>query len=556
VDRAAKDHRAPLAGLPGPLRGLLLQGGTGKPHLARAAGLAREPADDAWPGLARALYLAAWECDPLDGALAGAVLSLPGEPLAPALAETLAFVRDGSSPPADLKYFSRLAERRDHAKLRHFLGQQRSRQPQNLFWLGHELTHMLATDDFGPARELVLREFPARLSALTPKLLGDLALCLGEPEAALAHYGDFARVYDGPASGLARAKAHALRGDAEAAAKQLARTAAAHPWCVNAALILHDLAAGRAAGVARLPEPAAVLLYTFNKAAEIELTLASLERGLAGLTGQIARVIVLDNGSSDQTPEILRAAADRLGPDVFRVVRLPVNVGAPAARNWLAREPEVRGSRFTVYLDDDVDLPPDWLGRLAYARERYPGAGVWGCKVVDHYRPLQIQSADLHLEALAQTGEDQETHATPRRFAVSGVHHQVLDFGQFAYLRPCASVTGCLHLFETGRLGECGDFDLRFSPSQFDDLDHDFRLLLSGAVPVYQGHLGLPHLKRTGATGMAGGAGYSLGFANQYKLNGKYSPEDFARMAQTAETAVLNDFLSKWTWLHEARLIP
>jgi hypothetical protein len=558
VTPSAAPLAPPLAALPLAVRTLLAWGGVGKQHLARTARSALKLAERAWPGLARRLFLAAWECDPLDGALARAVRSQPGEPLPPALAALLDAVALGHAPPADMKYFSRLAARRDHDKLRHYLGQQRARQPGNLFWLGHELTHHLATGDFGGASRLAGEAIPRNLSALAAKLLGDIALCQGEAAAALTHYRNFQAVYDGASVAFGRARALALLGQTDQATRVLTKLAANHPWCVNAMLALYDLIGGRARGPAELPGPVAVLLYTFNKAAEMEVTLRSLERSLENPAGSdgISRIIVLDNGSTDATPEVLRAACDRLGADRMRVVRLPVNIGAPAARNWLRREPEAAAAEFVVYMDDDVDLPSDWFSLLAAARAAYPGAGVYGCKVVDHAQPLQVQSADLHLEVLPQTPEDPEAAPATRRFEISSLHHQVLDVGQFDYLRPAASVTGCLHMFATGDLAACGDFDLRFSPSQFDDLDHDLRLLALGKVPVYQGYLSLPHLKRTGAVSGLGGAGYGAGFANQYKLHGKYSREELSRMAGAADQAVWDDYQAKWTALHDQSILP
>jgi glycosyltransferase involved in cell wall biosynthesis len=45
-----------------------------------------------------------------------------------------------------------------------------------------------------------------------------------------------------------------------------------------------------------------------------------------------------------------------------------------------------------------------------------------------------------------------------------------------------------------------GDFDLRFSPSQFDDLERDLRSCLKGKFCLYQGHLAVRHSKRSGVT--------------------------------------------------------
>jgi hypothetical protein len=95
-------------------------------------------------------------------------------------------------------------------------------------------------------------------------------------------------------------------------------------------------------------------------------------------------------------------------------------------------------------------------------------------------------------------------------------------------------------------LASSGGFDLRYSPSQYDDLDHDIRLLLAGRIPVYQGNLAVSHFKSTGSQGAQGQAQYGVGWANQYKLHHKFEPDDFARAARTADQAAWNDALSKW----------
>ena len=168
---------------------------------------------------------------------------------------------------------------------------------------------------------------------------------------------------------------------------------------------------------------------------------------------------MLDNGSSDDTPLRLQAFCDRLGPERFSVVELPVNVGAAAARNWLMALPEAAASEHIVYMDDDVRLPLDWLGRLGACAEDYPEAGAWGCRVVDEGNPAVLQSVDTAL-----TDPDPSPEEDSRRFKISDLHHQNLDFGQFSYTRPCASVTGCCHMFRYSRLEEAGGLICVFLP--------------------------------------------------------------------------------------------
>lgn len=534
-----------LETLPQPLRVHLLAGSEGAAHLAQGAAMA---GDAGLSGLSRSLLLAAWVESPLDAAVAGQVAAMPGIP--PVAAALAGHVAQSSRQPGDLGYYRRLAERRDHAKIQLYLEREQVKAPDNLFWTKLSLTHAMAEEDWDWA-VAIAAALPEPLARLT---LGDIALLGGQPEQALAGYRHCQSLWDGkrkgqietsPPSGRTalpglhqrQAQAFLAMGDTEQGRAELRRALREQPWRVGALMALHDLETGRNERLDALPGTVAVLLYTFEKAGDLDSTLASL----AASTLDGARLFVLDNGSADHTPQVLAAWADRLGPDRLRLIRLPVNVGAPAARNWLMHLPEVRAMDWAVYVDDDVSLPPEWLARLGAAAALYPNAGVWGCRVRDFARPSRIQSADAFLVPLEASTE---RHA--RRFELSNCHHQTLDRGQFTYLRPCATVTGCCHLFRTSTLAAQGGFDLRYSPSQYDDLDHDIRLLLAGRVPVYQGHLAVGHFKSTGSQGTLGQSHYAVGYANQFKLHHAYTAEQFVLAAEAARQAAWADALEKW----------
>jgi hypothetical protein len=59
-------------------------------------------------------------------------------------------------------------------------------------------------------------------------------------------------------------------------------------------------------------------------------------------------------------------------------------------------------------------------------------------------------------------------------------------------------VTGCCHLLTRKSLDAAGGFDLRFSPSQFDDCERDLRAAFAGQGCVYNGHCVVAHTKRSG----------------------------------------------------------
>jgi glycosyltransferase involved in cell wall biosynthesis len=74
-------------------------------------------------------------------------------------------------------------------------------------------------------------------------------------------------------------------------------------------------------------------------------------------------VIVVDDGSSDGTPELLRAYGDRI------VVRRQANAGYAAARNTGMR---LARGRYVAWLDSDDVFRPDMIALQASVLERHP----------------------------------------------------------------------------------------------------------------------------------------------------------------------------------------
>ncbi|GFK93055.1 N-acetylglucosaminyl-diphospho-decaprenol L-rhamnosyltransferase [Fundidesulfovibrio magnetotacticus] len=512
-----------LENLPDALRRALVHGSEGARHLSFCAGLAAQARKDR---LAAELLLAAWAESPLDASLAAQAANLHS---APESARELArHVAANTAAPADLTYYRRLAQRRDAPKIAAYLDAQAAKEPGNLFWTAKTLFHALDAEDWERATASAA-PLPEPLARLVES---ETALLSGDAPRALANASRLARLWECPGLEQRLGLAFLGQGDPDQAGRWLRAGIAREPWRTRSLLLLHDLEHGLREAAAPLPGRTAVLLYTWNKAREIDLTLQSLLASrLHGAT-----VVVLDNGSTDDTPQVLRAWTERAGGQRLETVRLPVNVGAPVARNWLASLETARAAEWIVYLDDDVSLPEDWLERLGAAASLYPDAGVWGARVREYARPSHVQSADVFL-----LPPDEEGGA----FSLSSCHHEALDRGHLRAVRPCATVTGCCHLFRAATLQALGGFDLRFSPSQYDDLDHDIRLLLSGKAPVCQGHLAVGHFKATGSQGQPGQAQYGLGHAHQFKLRHKHSAGDYRRAAALADRLAWEDLRAK-----------
>ncbi|WP_285906627.1 glycosyltransferase family 2 protein [Pseudodesulfovibrio pelocollis] len=544
--------------LPEPLRHKLLLGFTGRLHLLDVAGWCLRSGD---PGLAPVAVDAvrtAFGENPLDGAMAGDLLAV--EPLRQLLPEptrrALAGLAAHWRRPDSIAYYHRLLARRDFGKTLDFIEQSAAREPDNLFWREQAVAMGLTGNDPDRAEAVALAGFPdlPELAPLKACAAARIQAFRGRGVEAARLYRQVGDVFGPAFAGLGAGLAMLAEGD-RASANLLLLDALRHaPWNTSLLLRLHDLLAGLDQEVRPLGGSVAVLLYSWNKAVELDATLRSLlESELAG-----ASLFVLDNGSTDDTPEVLRSWQarfdSRLGPGRFRVITLPVNIGAPAARNWLMRHEAVAGHDYACYLDDDVEIPADWLLRLGAAVHHYPEAGVWGCKVVDHANAALIQSADSHLLVDEDGPPPDLARLAPNPFRLSDLHIQTLDGGLFDILRPCASVTGCCHLFRTRDLLAFGDFAIHLSPSQYDDMERDLRLCEAGRFPVYQGHLAVRHKKRTGAASRVSGREEGNALGNKYKMQTMHGRDGLAR-AMHAERALLDADLRRKLGLLERAVL-
>jgi GT2 family glycosyltransferase len=505
------------------LRRRLVLGAVGREQLFALGALA--------PVMATDFLVAAWTDCPLDGGLAktldakatGQRRFLPG-PFSDLLKAQASF---WSPPGEDDPWRSAAGEQR-----RALLRERLSAEPKNLFWKLAAWEAAWPENDWELV-DLSLAEaaWPRTLTPLRHRYAAQVHLCRGDAYAALASLNAAAPLDRFVDDSPLRATCLLRMGRRDEAVAVLREGVKRSPWRVNELLRLSDLVFGVETDVRPVPGTCAILLYSWNKAAELDATLASIAASDAGG----APIFVLDNGSTDATPQVLTAWRVRLRERIA-VVTLPVNIGAPAARNWLLSLPEVRACDYAAFVDDDVSLPPDWLLRLGAAVARVPDASVWGCRVVDDACPLVIQNVD-YTPLAPRPGE--------QLLVLANLHQGAPDLGRFDYLRPCVSVTGCCHLLRTADIPRAGTFDIRFSPSQYDDLERDLRVFLAGGFAAYQGHLAVRHKRRSGALAQRSEAEIGGATANAHKLQTKHAPADFQALHARGAELLVRDLLRR-----------
>ncbi|MBI4375732.1 MAG: glycosyltransferase family 2 protein [Elusimicrobia bacterium] len=175
---------------------------------------------------------------------------------------------------------------------------------------------------------------------------------------------------------------------------------------------------------------------------------------------------VIDNASHDGTPILLESLARRHRR--LSWARHRRNLGFSAAANRAMREDP---AEWTVLIDDDVECRAGWLDRLL-AAGRHAGAGVAGCRIVDHSG--RIFSAEL-APFWGACGQFEP------------------DRGQRDYSRRCEAVCGACMAVRRDVFEATGGFDESFFPCQYEDLDFCLRARLKGFAVVYEGRLGLAH---------------------------------------------------------------
>lgn len=267
-----------------------------------------------------------------------------------------------------------------------------------------------------------------------------------------------------------------------------------------------------------------VAFYTYNK---LEVTLQTLDSLMASHIGP-AKVTLLNNGSTAFTPGELRQGTEtvlarhgrRLGQGVD-LVELPVNIGAPAARNWLWSLPASQEAEFVAYLDDDVFLPPDWLPRYVAALDADPDLCVVGPKGVNPGALPTIQYVYRYFQEVGD-GHIRFTSNAPL----------IMDLGQFDYARPCLSVMGCCHCFHRPRVEALGvpGFDVRFTPSQVDDLEHDIQVWKRGGAALYDGRVTVVHRQDAGRAATMSEAAWGHVWGNHRKMEYKHPVLDLERV--------------------------
>lgn len=205
-----------------------------------------------------------------------------------------------------------------------------------------------------------------------------------------------------------------------------------------------------------VPPRASVIIPTWNGCALLRASLASLR----AQTFRDFETVVVDNGSTDGTAEMLRAEF----PDTV-VVSFPENRGFAVAVN--AGVKAARG-RYVALLNNDAEAEQDWLSALVTALDARPDVGSVASKMLTVRDPGVVDSAGAAMGLFAYD-----------------IGRGAPDGGPFAtgreLLCPCAGAAA----YRRELFDAVGDFDETFF-AWFEDVELGIRAQLAGFKCWYE----------------------------------------------------------------------
>jgi GT2 family glycosyltransferase/Tfp pilus assembly protein PilF len=236
--------------------------------------------------------------------------------------------------------------------------------------------------------------------------------------------------------------------------------------------------AGRYAEAAQIADRAlktldfSIVIPVFNKSALTRQCLESLRPTLEGAGA--GEVIVIDNASSDDTPQILEAF-----PWV-RVIRNERNLGFAGANNQGARE---SNGRFLVLLNNDTLSQPGWLASmLEHAND--PTVGVVGARLL--YPNDRVQHAGVVVVGVPFSKQ-----------AFVPMHHNLNVLATDAHansVHDYQAVTGACLVTPRELYFELGGLDEEFW-NGYEDVDYCFKVRERGLRVVCDGDAALYHFE-------------------------------------------------------------
>jgi GT2 family glycosyltransferase/2-polyprenyl-3-methyl-5-hydroxy-6-metoxy-1,4-benzoquinol methylase len=255
------------------------------------------------------------------------------------------------------------------------------------------------------------------------------------------------------------------------------------------------------AGSRRSSVSASIVIPVYNN---VGYTAACLKAVTETLPDDIdVQIVVVDDDSSDETPFMLRQAAERDAR--ITVLRNQHNIGFIGSCN---RGSEVATGEFLVFLNNDTLPIGDWLQSLLHVFRDRPDAGAVGGKLL--YADGRLQEAGGIVFAdgsAANFGRGEYDAEAPL----------------FSFVREVDYCSGALLATPRALFQSLDGFDSRYSPAYYEDTDYCFALRNSGYRVYFQPASTIVHRE-----GASSGIDVSRGVKRYQAINQKKFAEKWA----------------------------
>lgn len=256
-----------------------------------------------------------------------------------------------------------------------------------------------------------------------------------------------------------------------------------------AATVANPVSKGRIKAIAfeEVSDPeVSIIIPAFNK---VEMTVSCLESLVRNADPRVPmQVIIIDNGSSDQTPLL----KDVKG---LTYVRNKENLGFVGGCN--SGIPHALGE-FIIFLNNDTEVAPDWLYELYHTITTREDVGLVGSKII--YPNGLLQEAG---GIIFQDG--------------SGLNYGKFDQAdsyQYNYVREVDYCSGASIIIRKALLESFGGFDKLYQPAYYEDTDLSFKVRKAGLKALYQPRSILYHIE-----GGTAGTNINTGFKKYQEIN-------------------------------------
>jgi GT2 family glycosyltransferase len=192
-----------------------------------------------------------------------------------------------------------------------------------------------------------------------------------------------------------------------------------------------------------------------------ERFIAACLRSLCSSTDSPIEIIVVDNGSQDHTTALAQNFAE---------VKLIANADNLGFAHAINQGLHAATGEVLVLLNQDIVAHPGWLEAVLQRLQRQPSAGIVGCKLL--YPDGSVQHAGGYLAQPMCEGRHYRDDAESNS----------IDF-----------VTGAAFAIRRACWQAIGDFDERFYPVYFEDVDFCLRAKQAGFGVVYEKNAVLTH---------------------------------------------------------------